>query len=80
MPLPAQSPDLSPIENVGHIFKQRLRKRFSKSKRPHSEDQLWLMMEDEWEAMDQAVIDALIDSLPSRIQAIVKAEGSHIKW
>jgi len=80
LPLPANSPDLSPIENVWHIFKQRLRKRFSKIERPHSEDQLWEMMEAEWDAIDQEVIDRLIDSMPSRVQAIVNAGGSHIKW
>ena len=79
LPLPASSPDLNPIENVWHIFKQRLRRRFSKNvnDRPHSEDELWAVMEEEWEAIDQ-----LIDSMPSRLhwQAIVKAGGSHIKW
>ena len=38
------------------------------------------MMEQEWDALDQEVIDRLIDSMPSRILAIVKAGGSHIKW
>ena len=58
----------------------RLRKRFSKGERPHSEEQLWGMMEQEWDALDQEVIDRLIGSMPSRILAIVKAGGSHIKW
>jgi len=82
LPLPANSPDLSPIENVWHFFKQRLRKRFSKNveDRPHSEDELFTIMEEEWDAMDQRVIDRLIDSMPSRIQAIIACEGSHIKW
>ena len=80
LPLPANSPDLNPIENVWHIFKQRLRKRFSTGERPHSEEQLWGMMEEEWDALDQGVIDRLIDSMPSRILAIVNAGGSHIKW
>ena len=80
--LPASSPDLNPIENVWHIFKQSLWKRFSKNvnERPHSEDELWAVMEEEWEAMNQAVIDRLIDSMPLRLQAIVKAGGSYIKW
>jgi len=81
LPLPANSPDLNPIENVWHIFKQRLRKRFSKNvdDRPHSEDELWAIMEEEWDAMDQRMIDRLIDSMPSRVQAIITSEGSHIK-
>jgi len=82
VPLPACSPDLNPIENVWHIFKQRLRKRFSENmdKWPHSEDELWEVMEEEREAIDQAKIDSLVDSMPLRLQAIIDAGGSHIKW
>jgi len=80
-PLPAFSPDLNPIENVWHILKSRLRKRFTKGEhRPHSEDELWEALSEEWEAIDQGTIDRLIDSMPSRLADVIKAEGSHTKW
>ena len=80
LPLPANSPDLNLIENVWYIFKQQLLRRFSKGERPHCEGQLWGIMEKEWDALNQGVINRLIDSMPSRILAIVNAGGSHIKW
>ncbi|RPA93018.1 hypothetical protein L873DRAFT_1707475, partial [Choiromyces venosus 120613-1] len=82
LPLLACSPDLNLIENVWHIFKQRLWKQFSKNvdEWPHCKDQLWEVMEEEWEAIDQAKIDRLVDSMPFRLQAVIDARGSHIKW
>ena len=73
---------LTRLKMFGTFSSKDLRKRFSKNvnERPHSEDELWAVMEKEWEAMDQAVIDRLIDSMPLRLQAIVKVGGSHIKW
>jgi len=80
-PLPAFSPDLNPIENAWHLLKSRLRKRFTRSEhRPHTEDELWEALSEEWERIDQSTLDRLIDSMPERIAAVVKAEGAHTKW
>ena len=79
---PANTPDLNPIENVSHIFKQRLRKRFAEDEqaRPHTEDALWEAMREEWDAIPQSTIDRLVDGMPRRIVAVVDSNGSHIKW
>ena len=79
---PANSRNLNPIENVWHIFKQRLRKRFSENElaRPHTEDELWEAMREEWDAIPQSTIDRLVDRMPHRIVAVVDSNGSHIKW
>jgi len=80
--LPASSPDLNFIENVWHIFKQRLQMRFSKymDKWPHSENELREVIEEEWKAIHQVKIHRLVDSMALRLQAIIDAGGSHIKW
>ncbi|RPB00096.1 transposable element Tc1 transposase, partial [Choiromyces venosus 120613-1] len=67
LPLPACSPDLNLIEN--NIDEQ-----------PHCEDQLWEVIEEEWEAIDQTKIDRLVDSMPFRLQTVIDAGGSYIKW
>lgn len=81
LPLPSNSPDLNPIENVWHILKSRLRKRFAKGeKRPHSEDELWEALVEEWERLDQDTLNKLVDSMPNRLEEVIKANGSHTKW
>lgn len=82
LPFPANSPDLNQIENIWHIFKQRLRKRFSDHEPawPHTKDELWEGMQEEWEAIPQGMIDKLVDRMPQRIVAVVDNNGSHIKW
>ncbi|RPB00642.1 hypothetical protein L873DRAFT_1679622, partial [Choiromyces venosus 120613-1] len=82
LPLPANSPDLNPIENAWHILKVRLWKRFTQNtwKRPSSEDELWAVMEEEWEAIDQEILDRLVDSMAGRVEAVVAVRGNHIKW
>ena len=79
--LPANSPDLNLIENVWHLLKGRLRKRFTLVEdRPHTEEQLWTAMEEEWEAIDQITIDSLLDSMPNRVTAVISANSEHTKW
>ena len=80
--LPANSPDLNPIENAWHILKVRLRKRFTQNRweRPESEDALWKMMEEEWDNIDQVILDRLVDGLPRRVEAIIAVNGNHVKW
>ena len=80
-PLPSFSPDLNPIENAWHLLKSRLRKRFTQGEhRPHSEDELWEALSEEWERIDQNTLDRLIDSMPERVAEVAKANGAHTKW
>ena len=69
------------IENVWHLLKGQLRKRFTLVEdRPHTEEDLWMAMEEEWEAIDQITIDRLLYSMPNRVTAVISANGGHTKW
>ncbi|UYV64166.1 hypothetical protein LAZ67_2006860, partial [Cordylochernes scorpioides] len=67
LPWPPYSPDLSPIEHVWDIIGRRLHA----LPQPHSEDELWQMVEREWRAIPQDAIRTLIDSLPRRVAACI---------
>ena len=70
LPWPAQSPDLSPIENLWSLVSRKLQGRvFSKP------DQLWEAVQWEWNAVTPQTLAALYDSMPSRLEAVRKAHG-----
>ena len=80
-PLPSFSPDLNSIENAWHLLKSRLRKGFTWGEhRPHSENELWEALSEEWERIDQNTLDRLIDTTPEQVAAVAMADGAHTKW
>jgi transposase len=79
--LPPNSPDLNPIENAWNSLKARLRNRFSKpERRPHSEDELWQAMVEEWEGIEQDRMDSWVDSMSERVANVIAMDGGHTKW
>ena len=79
--IPARSPDLNPIENIFHIIKKKL-----------AEEALNLHIEKEsYEefttrvlrccyGIDPLIIDRTIESMPKRIDAIIKGRGCRTKY
>ena len=66
---PACSPDLNPIENVWSLLKRSVRK----SLRPEDDlSRLEFLLRDAWGKLNQATINNLIDSLPSRIRQVIQ--------
>jgi hypothetical protein len=70
---PPNSPDLSPIENVWGILKIRLAAR-----EPKNVAGLRATLLEEWDNLEQDIIDRLIGTMPERFQMCITAEGKFI--
>ena len=77
MKWPAQSADLNPIEHLWHLFKRRLGEY---DYPPSSIHQLWERVQVEWENISAAECQSLIESMPRRIEAVLKAKGGYTKY
>lgn len=72
---PAQSPDLSPIENLWRILKRRVAKH-----RTASLDDLWEAVQEEWGKLSPQLCSSLIASMPRRCRAVLQAQGYPTKY
>lgn len=71
---PSQSPDLNPIEHLWAYLKRQLNKYESP---PKGMLELWERVEAEWNKINESVCINLIESMPRRMDAVIKAGG---KW
>ena len=69
---PSNSPDLNPIENLWHILRCNVRKR---SPRPMKKAELIDALKEEWGRLDMRKVRGLIESMPTRLQAVIDAHG-----
>ena len=77
MEWPAQSPDLNPIEYL--LF--HLKKQLLDHKTPSNGIlELWERMEKEWEEIKPEECQNLIESMPRRVQAVIRAKGRYTKY
>jgi transposase len=74
---PAQSPDLNPIEHLWQHLKRRLARYENE---PVSIHELWQRVKTEWDAIPVQTCLDLIESMPRRVQAVLKAKGKHTKY
>ena len=74
---PPQSPDLNPIEHLWDVLKRRLG---SYSTPPQGVHELWQRVEEEWRKISKEECLALIESMPQRIEAAIKAKGRNTKY
>ena len=74
---PPQSPDLTPIENLWNHTKKELAKYPRQAKGVW---EIWDRVAEVWNNIDPEVCQNLIESMPRRIQAVIKAKGGHTKY
>lgn len=74
---PAQSPDLNPIE---HLWAHLKRKLGEYRESPGGVHDLWHRLKEEWVKIPKEVCQSLIESMPRRIGAVIKAKGGHTKY
>ena len=74
---PSQSPDLNPIEHLWEHLKHCLKKYPSPPKGVH---ELWDRVAEEWNKIPPEVCQTLIESMPRRMEAVMKAKGGHTKY
>jgi hypothetical protein len=72
---PAQSPALNPIEHLWSILKRKAQER-----NPSSFINLKTVIEEEWAQIDNEITKKLVESMPRRCLAVMKAKGGHTKY
>ncbi len=73
--VPANSPDLNPIENIWGIVKRKMR-----NKRPKNADELKATVKETWASIPPQQCYKLITSMPRPIEAVIKAKGAPTKY
>lgn len=74
---PAQSPDLNPIEHLWDELERRIRLR---PRRPSSLPELATALKEEWSAISPVFYKNLVESLPRRIEAVIRAKGGPTRY
>lgn len=77
LPMPAKSPDINVIEHVWDMLKRRLRARVQ---RPTTLRELEMALREEWERIPQEYIVRVIQSMPRRLNEIVRARGGVTRY
>jgi DDE superfamily endonuclease len=72
-----QSPDLNPIEHLWQHVKQRLGEY---STMPKGVWEIWERVAEVWNEIPPEVCQNLIESMPRRLEAVIKAKGGHTKY
>jgi len=74
---PAQSPDLNPIEHLWHHIKLQLCKYEAPAKGVW---EIWERVAEVWNDIEPEVCQGLIESMPRRLEAVIKAKGGNTKY
>ena len=72
---PSQSPDLNPIENLWSILDMRCKER-----RPQSEQELFEVLQEGWNALPVDTLTKLVDSMPRRCAEVIASKGYPVRY
>jgi hypothetical protein len=72
---PANSPDLSPIENIWHRLKQRVKKR-----KARNQAELQRFIKEEWDRVTIQEINKEILTMEDQVNQCIKHEGDVTEW
>ena len=75
---PPQSPNLNPIEHIWSYLKNQIKDNYESI--PKGVWELWERAAEEWEKIEPEVCQRLIESMPRRLEAVIKAKGGHTKY
>ena len=75
METPPQSPDINPIENLWELLDRKIRERKIRNK-----NDLIQALQEEWANISSEVIQNLVNSIPRRLEAIIKNKGGETKY
>ena len=73
---PSQSPDLNPIEHLWTVIKNSVRA----SEPLTSVEHLWERLERVWWSIEPDQCRRLVQSMPDRIRAVIKARGGYTRF
>ena len=81
---PPYSPDLNPIEHVWWALKLKVIELHPElidcGKSENDRKRLERALVEAWDALPQELFDRLVESMPSRVAAVIKAKGWHTKY
>ncbi len=72
---PSMSPDLNPIEHLWAILKRKVEER-----KVSNIYQLRDVVMEEWKRTTVATCEALVNSMPKRVKAVLENNGGHTKY
>lgn len=75
LPWPSQSPDLNCIENLWHKLNSECMERKCKN-----EEELFKLLQKAWNNLDKNYLKNLVNSMPRRIEAVIKSKGFPTKY
>ena len=78
LPWPSLSPDLNPIEHIWDVIGKRVRSRVPLNIRDIRDLERFVV--EEWNGVAQLTLRNYIASMWSRCQAVVNANGGHIRF